>query len=112
MRTVGHVSRRRRACLPGWRPQQPAGAPPALAAAAPFGPSDVRTVVARFLQASMFLRVASSTPEKCFEPSLSMLLIPIPPVYEPGLRAMSPLLNRHYRTARSVAELLGLRPGR
>lgn len=38
----------------------------------PFGPKDVRTICARFLQASMLRTTASSTPEKCLWPSLSI----------------------------------------
>ena len=45
----------------------------------PFGPSDVRTTVESCFAASMFLKVASSRPERCFAPSLSMPCMPKPP---------------------------------
>ena len=45
----------------------------------PFGPSEVRTVLASCFAASIFLKVASSRPERCFEPSLSMPCIPKEP---------------------------------
>mmetsp|Transcript_1793 Transcript_1793/g.2844 ORF Transcript_1793/g.2844 Transcript_1793/m.2844 type:complete len:525 (-) Transcript_1793:38-1612(-) len=45
----------------------------------PLGPSEVRTHELSCLAASMFLKVASSRPERCLEPSLSMPCMPKPP---------------------------------
>lgn len=42
----------------------------------PLGPSEVRVMVDNCLQASMFFRTASSSPERCLCPSLSMPCIP------------------------------------
>ena len=42
----------------------------------PFGPRDVRTQLLSCLAASMFLYVASSRPDMCLAPSLSMPCIP------------------------------------
>lgn len=45
------------------------------AIAAPLGPSDVLAICDRLLQASMFFTTASSRPERCLCPSLSMAYV-------------------------------------
>jgi hypothetical protein len=45
----------------------------------PLGPIEVRVISDSFLQASMFLSTASSTPEKCLAPSFNKSVIDTPP---------------------------------
>jgi hypothetical protein len=49
----------------------------------PFGPREVRVIVESCLQASMFLRTASSRPERCLWPSLSIVCIPCGCIWNP-----------------------------
>jgi len=51
-------------CLPKWL---------TISLFMPYGPSELLVIFAKFLHASMFLKRASSTPEKCFPPSLRRL---------------------------------------
>eukprot|EP00966_Prymnesium_polylepis_P217331 5029994-Prymnesium_polylepis.1 len=71
----------------------------------PFGPRLVRTVLASCLAASMFLKVASSSPLRCFEPSLSIPCMPKLPPCRPTTRSREARVpkRRAERLARGFA---------